>query len=60
MVKKSEFYRMLKVSEVKKILDAIPKLDYQMSFKTAVYTGMRFKELKLFAEHPEGSIINVK
>lgn len=53
MVRKSEFYRMLKVSEVKNILDAIPKLDYQMMFKIAVYTGMRFKELKLFAEHPE-------
>jgi hypothetical protein len=27
--------------------------DLRMSFKTAVFTGMRYKELKLFAEHPE-------
>ncbi len=39
-MKKSEFYRMLKVSEVKKIMEAIPKSDYQVAFKTAVYTGI--------------------
>ena len=53
MSKKVEFYRMLKPYEVRKIIEVIPKPEYQMSFKTAVYTGMRYKELRLFAEHKE-------
>jgi len=53
MVKKTEFYRLLKPSEVLKIESAIQKSDLRMSFKTAVNTGMRYKELQLFAEHPE-------
>ena len=53
MVKKTEFYRLLKPSEVLKIESEIKKSDLRMSFKTAVNTGMRYKELQLFAEHPE-------
>lgn len=53
MVIKSEFYRMLKPSEVKSIESNINKIIYKMSFKTAFYTGMRFKELRDFANHPE-------
>lgn len=51
--KKEEFYRMLKVHEVKKIESVIKKNDYKMSFKVAVNTGMRYKELQIFAKHPE-------
>jgi hypothetical protein len=53
MVKKTEFYRLLKPSEVLKIESEIKNSDLRMSFKTAVFTGMRYKELQLFAEHPE-------
>ena len=60
MVKKTEFYRLLKPSEVLKIESAIQKSDLRMSFKTAVFTGMRYKELKLFADHPEWFNFNRK
>jgi hypothetical protein len=60
MVKKTEFYRLLKPSEVLKIESAIPKSDLRMSFKTAVFTGMRYKELQLFADHPEWFNLNHK
>lgn len=53
MTTKSEFYRMLKPSEVKSMESKINKMVYKMDFKTAFYTGMRFKELKCFADHPE-------
>lgn len=33
--------------------DAIPKIEYRMSFKTAIHTGMRYLELLGFKEHPE-------
>ncbi len=33
--------------------DTIPKIEYRMSFKTAVHTGMRYMELLGFKEHPE-------
>jgi len=52
MVKKTEFYRLLKPSEVLEIEAVINNSDLRMSFKTALFTGMRYKELKLFAEHP--------
>ena len=52
-MKKTEFYRMLKVHEVQDMLDVIKKTAYNFSFKTAVYTGMRYKELKAVAKHPE-------
>jgi len=50
---KFDFYRMLKVSEVKKIEKAIGKDDYRMSFKVAAYTGMRYRELQILSKHPE-------
>ncbi len=34
----------------KKMEDAIPKIEYRMSFKTAVHTGMRYMELLGFKE----------
>jgi len=52
VVKKTEFYRLLKPSEVLGIESVIKNSDLRMSFKTAVFTGMRYKELKLFADHP--------
>ena len=60
MVKKTEFYRLLKPSEVLEIEAVIKKSDLRMSFKTAVFTGMRYKELQLFAEHPEWFHFNRK
>ena len=60
MVKKTEFYRLLKPSEVLDIEAVIKNSDLRMSFKTAVFTGMRYKELKLFAEHPEWFHFNRK
>jgi integrase len=50
---KTEFYRLLKPSEVLKIESVIQNSDLRMSFKTAINTGMRYKELRLFADHPE-------
>lgn len=50
---KSEFYRVLKPPEVDSIIEAIPKMSYKIAFKTNLYTGMRYKELKSFSGHPE-------
>jgi len=44
MVKKTEFYRLLKPSEVLKIESEIKNSDLRMSFKTAMFTGMRYKD----------------
>jgi len=57
MVKKTEFYRLLKPSEVLKIESEIKKSDLRMSFKTAVNTGMRYKELQYLQSIQNGSII---
>lgn len=61
MVKKSEFYRMLKPQEVKQLIEAIPdsksnpknRMNKQMSLKTAFYTGMRYAELLKFKQNPK-------
>jgi hypothetical protein len=45
MLKKTEFYRLLKPSEVLGIESAIKNSDLRMGFKKAVFTGMRYKEL---------------
>ncbi len=60
MVKKTEFYRLLKSSEVLKIESVIKNSDLRMIFKTAVFSIMRYKELQLFAEHPEWFNFNMK
>ncbi|MBU4038044.1 MAG: tyrosine-type recombinase/integrase [Proteobacteria bacterium] len=50
---KTEFYRVLKPQETKNIIDVIPKMRHKMAFKTALYTGMRFKELHDFSNHAD-------
>lgn len=50
---KTEFYRVLKPQEAKSIIEIIPKMKHKMAFKTALYTGMRFKELHDFSEHAD-------
>ncbi|OGM11673.1 hypothetical protein A2Z22_01965 [Candidatus Woesebacteria bacterium RBG_16_34_12] len=50
---KTEFYRVLKPQEAKSIIENIPKMKHKMCFKTELFTGMRYKELQHFSEHPE-------
>jgi integrase len=45
--------RILRPSEVKEIINAIPKADYKDKFEALLFTGMRYNELRWLYKHKE-------
>lgn len=45
--------RILRPWEVRQLVDAIPKTDYQLIFKTLLFTGARYIEIARFQKHLE-------
>jgi len=45
--------RIFRPGECKQFIKAIPKKNYQLTFKALLYTSMRYIEMQRFQKHPE-------
>ncbi len=50
--------RIFRPSEVRKLIDAIPKDEYKDKFEALLYSGARYTEMKWLYEHPREFIGN--
>jgi len=50
--------RIFRPSEVRKLIDAIPKNEYKDKFEALLYSGVRYSETRWLYEHPRAFIGN--